>query len=112
MPHIIIEHDKKTTHDVNLKALSQNLHDYFANFETVVKTAIRTRTIEAQNVVVGIEGQSQNYIHITILLMKGRPEELKQKMAKSVFDKTQELVASPHICVTVEIRELGTYCKE
>jgi 5-carboxymethyl-2-hydroxymuconate isomerase len=110
MPHIIIEHDHQTKNEVDLKAFAQNMHDVLALQETVKLEAIKTRTIEIQNLIIA-DNSIERIVHITVLLLKGRSDELKQKMAEALFDKAKVFFQEQSISVTVNVTELGAYCK-
>jgi 5-carboxymethyl-2-hydroxymuconate isomerase len=111
MPHITIEHSKLASVEINLKELSQNLHSYLAEHETVNQKAIKTRTISSENVFIGEEQTVNKFIHITILLLAGRPDELKELIVKNIYIRTQKLINNYDYSLSVETRDLGTYFK-
>tara|TARA_Y100000385_G_C12825917_1_gene522394 strand:- start:400 stop:735 length:336 start_codon:yes stop_codon:yes gene_type:complete len=111
MPHIIIEHDSKIKSEVDLSILADTLHSSLAAQKTVKLEALKTRTIEVENVLIGNNDMPNKMIHITVLLLAGRSDELKEKMAKSLFDKTKELLDGFSCSITVNIDELATYIK-
>ena len=109
MPHITIEHSHNIVDFMTLQKLSSTLHNHLATLPTISKAAIKTRTIEAHNVLIG-EDETENFVHITILLLSGRDATLKETIAKSMFACAQNIITSK-IPLSVEIRELGTYIK-
>ena len=111
MPHIIIEHDSKTKKEINLSKLAQSLHAILATHETVKLEALKTRTVEVENVIIGNNEMPNKMIHVTVLLLAGRSNELKETMAKSLFDKTHEILDGHPCSITVNIDELATYIK-
>lgn len=111
MPHIIIEHPEKSTLELNLNKLSKTLHNKLATFETITKSAIKTRTIAVNNVYVGGDETPNKFIHITLLLLEGRPQKLKEKIVKELFETATQLVSNTDYIITVETRDLGTYFK-
>lgn len=111
MPHIIIEHQENESLEIPLKELSSNLHQYLSEHETINLQAIKTRTIGVKNLIVGDFEMNNRFIHITILLLSGRSSELKDLIAKNIYNRTQHLINKPEYTLSVEIRELETYYK-
>lgn len=111
MPHIIIEHDSNIKNEIDLSNLVKTLHSTLATHETIKLEALKTRTIEVGNVLIGNSDMPNKMIHITVLLLAGRSDELKETMAKSLFDKTREALKGSICSVTVNIDELATYIK-
>ena len=110
MPHIVIEHHKDISSEIEINKLALTVHNELSNQETVKKEAIKTRTIEFNNLVMGDNDLIKNYIHITILLLKGRSEELKNNIAKNIFSIAKEFLGESFF-VTTEVRELQNYIK-
>jgi 5-carboxymethyl-2-hydroxymuconate isomerase len=110
MPHIIIEHSNTSDTNLNLKELSRTLHNYLAEQDSVKKVAIKTRTQLVENVIVGEDDQENRFIHITIKLLTGRPEGLRQAISENMFEKARAIIPKDFI-VSLETRELGIYCK-
>jgi len=110
LPHIIVEHSKDISKDVCFKSLNQDLHNCLAKQETVSLKSIKTRSVEVDNVIVG-SGEANNFIHINVLLLSGRSEELKSMMADSLFKIAQNYIYKFNCVLSVNISELGTYKK-
>ena len=111
MPHIIIEHNTEAHSELDLSNISKTLHFSLAEFPTINLSAIKTRTHEVNNVIIGEQSTPNKFIHITLLLLEGRPVELKNKIIKSLFETTTTLANNSDYTVTVETRDLGTYFK-
>jgi 5-carboxymethyl-2-hydroxymuconate isomerase len=110
MPHITIEHPQAANKDIKLNKLSQSLHNYLAEHDTINKSAIKTRTVQVSNVYVGEDETENLFVHITILLLAGRSQDLKDTIVRNVFDRTKTFIPANYI-LSVETRDLGTYCK-
>lgn len=111
MPHVIIEHCKSAETEFDLNTLSKELHNYLAEQETVNKKSIKTRTQLVENVYVGENEDENKLIHITILLLAGRENSLKELIVKNIYAKTFSIIDSLEYTLSVEIRDLGTYYK-
>lgn len=110
MPHIIIEHDTKTKEAIDLTELSMCLHETLANQETIKLEAIKTRTIEIDNVIVG-EGDNNQMLHVEIRLLTGRSSELKETMANAIYQEASTKLQDTNCLLTVNVSELGVYKK-
>jgi 5-carboxymethyl-2-hydroxymuconate isomerase len=110
MPHITIEHDNQIKNEIDLHALASSLHQNLAIQDSISLEAIKTRTIEIENVIVG-DGKNNKMIHIELELLKGRSVELKEHMAQVLFDTAKKVLAQTSCALTVNICELGVYKK-
>ena len=110
MPHIVIEHDSEIKKHIDLKKLANSLHQMMAKQETVSLEALKTRTIEVSNVIIG-NGSDNKMIHIDVQLLTGRSEELKRKMGEALFFETQKFLEAIVCSLSVNVRELGVYKK-
>ncbi len=110
MPHIVIQHDKKIKDEVNLPRLAQDLHDKLADQETISLEAIKTRTIQIENVIIA-DGSNNKMIHIEVQLLAGRSHDLKEHMALELFTTAQKSLENNDCALTVNISELGVYKK-
>jgi 5-carboxymethyl-2-hydroxymuconate isomerase len=111
MPHLIIEHNKEASSDFDLNLIAKTLHEKLSEFETISKSAIKTRTHKVDHVFIGADSTPNKFIHITLLLLKGRPQELKEKIIKALFDSATNLVSDCDYTITIENRDLETYFK-
>lgn len=116
MPHIIIEHNEVIQKELNLEILSKELHSLLAGLESIKIEAIKTRTVLVQNSVIANHVEDPGFLHITLLLLKGRSEKLKETLGKTLFDKVStDLSKLPELksktSFSLELRELETYFK-
>jgi len=110
MPHIIVEHTDLKSHSVDIKKLNKSLHDCLSMQESVALDAIKTRSIEVQNAFIG-NGSEDSFVHITVLLLKGRTQELKETMAESMFNCAHSYLEKVSCRLSINIEELGVYRK-
>ena len=110
MPHIIIEHYSKTKTQADLAKLTQSLHTTLAAQETIKLEAIKTRTIEIDNVIVA-DGSNNQMLHVEIRLLTGRSVELKETMANAIYNTAKEVLEGVDCLLTVNVSELGVYKK-
>jgi 5-carboxymethyl-2-hydroxymuconate isomerase len=110
MPHITIEHPQAANKDIQLGKLAQNLHNYLAEHETINKPAIKTRTLQVENIFVGEDENENLFIHVTILLLAGRSQDLKDTIVENIYVRTKTFIPANYI-LSVETRDLDTYFK-
>ncbi len=115
MPHLIVEHDKNLDSLIEMNTLSKGLHKCLAKQETVKLENIKTRTITASNVVIG-DNQKKHFIHITLLLLPGRSEDLKKTIGERLLEKTESILKESNIEVkltslSLQITDLNHYYK-
>lgn len=102
MPHIIVEY----TRDIDdVSGLLDGLHDTLAAQETAKLEAIKTRALPLDHYVVGDRSKS-SMVHVTLKLMPGRSNELKNTMTTALEAVVKEKVTQ-ETSVTVESVELN-----
>ena len=107
MPHIIIEHTD-TIEDEMLGAL----HDSLASQDTINLAAIKTRAIKVEGAITG-DGTHTGFVHITVKLLTGRPEALRQKIGADLKDVALGHINSATTALSIEVAEMdpATYVK-
>ena len=111
MPHIIVEHSGNT--NLDLPALLQELHSDLAQKDTIDITQIKTRSLESENPIVGDNTNRDSFVHITLRLLTGRDEALRQSMGQSLFNIAQNHINNQDVALSVEVAEMtaSTYFK-
>ena len=89
MPHIIIETSKNISTQESLK-IGQEIQQIMAkivegNFDP---DQCKIRVIAYENYIVGLEKNSENFMHISIKILAGRAVEVRQKLASQSFEFT------------------------
>jgi 5-carboxymethyl-2-hydroxymuconate isomerase len=111
MPHIIVEHSRDTGRKIDLAKLARELHMTLSLQETVKLEAIKTRTVAVDNILLG-NGDSVDFIHVTVKLLPGRDAALKERMVQAIYQCVLEAAGhEPAIRVSVDLSELGVYIK-
>ena len=110
MPHIIIEHSPEVAEKVDVPELTKALHKTLSDQETVRLEAIKTRSVSVDNIQMGA-GDSKDFLHVTVKLLKGRDLSLRETMAKNIFEKIRDVTGDVSFA-SVEVAELQTYVKE
>jgi len=85
MPHIVIEHSAGLHDSHDLQALCDALWEGFAAHPSVsAPDTVRVRTIAATASRIGVDPQS--FAHATLLLLPGRSDEIRAKLAQMTLD--------------------------
>jgi len=108
VPHIIVEHTIGVSKHIN--ELNKKLHVCLSEQETVSLSAVKTRSHLIQNAIVGDESIT-DFVHINILLLSGRSDELKKNMSDNIFDCAYDVLKESNLALSVNIDDLGTYKK-
>lgn len=104
MPHIIVEHSAHL--DFETQELLKDLHHDLASRETVSIGGIKTRAISIESACVGEDAAADSFAHITLKLLPGRSDALRQEMAQGLFDAAKKHIIDPNTAITVETAEL------
>lgn len=118
MPHLILEYSDSLTPHVPMDVLLAGLHKHFASFDTIPLEDTKTRAKSYAHFVVGSHGRQKAFMHLTILMMKGRPQALRTQIGDAMVAflqaKLAHLPAQLPVVVSVEIREMerSDYFKE
>lgn len=107
MPHIIVEHS-----DSIASEMLNELHNNLASQDTIDLAAIKTRSIHVKNAITG-DGDKDGFVHITVKLLTGRPEELRQKIGADLKTVALAHIDADTTALSVEVHEMNpsTYVK-
>lgn len=105
MPHIIIEYSANLIPDLDISALTRELHGVLDGLYNISQNRIRTRAIKLDNFLVGDRGGSGHMVHITLKLLTGRTVEAQKEMGQILASVTKKFIPS-ETSITVEIVEL------
>jgi 5-carboxymethyl-2-hydroxymuconate isomerase len=105
MPHIIIEYSENLSADLDISALTHELHGALNGMYNVTQDRLKTRAIRLDDFLVGTHGTSGKMIHITLKLMTGRTTEARKEMGGILASVTKKYIPA-ETALTVEIVEL------
>lgn len=111
MPHLILEHSEKLTLKKDLPALLHDLHFTFAKQETVKLEAVKTRSFQTVNNIVG-DGSKPEHVFLRVYMLKGRSEDLKNKFTQVLLEILKNHLDSRLCCLCIELCELQNYYTE
>jgi len=116
MPHIIFEYSSNIIEKNNLESLFPEIHQLLEQEISAKISECKTRAIEHKSFLVGDANNKENaFIHLTIKIMPGRSDELKNNLAKEISKKlTSFFIKSKQkleVKFSIEISELENYHK-
>ena len=85
MPHIIIEHSKGVSAQININELANAFHVLAKDIEALPEGGIRTRVYEADISLIGDGKSDRNFIYITVRLGQGRSEATRRDIGDRLF---------------------------
>jgi 5-carboxymethyl-2-hydroxymuconate isomerase len=104
MPHIVIEYTPNI--DLDVPALMRAAHDNFAAQDTVKLPALKTRAIKLEDAIIGDGQAGGRMIHIMIIMLPGRADDLRTKMAADLQALARKHAPDDDISITAETIEL------
>ena len=114
MPQITLEYSNNIIVK-DLKALVSELHQIIAEMLPAEISSCKTRIIEHSNYVIGSDTKNSAFIHLSIRILKGRTEEVKNFTAHAAANYLRknfaELNEALDLQISVEIGELPIYVK-
>ena len=93
----------------SINQIRGEMHSSITSFDSVKPPSVKSRTILCENIHIGPEGESDEFLHVSLLMLPGRGPEEKEQMARSLFDIAKS--HSKSMRVTVEVRDFDVYVK-
>lgn len=105
MPNLVLEYSNSVDERVNVQGLLEDLHQVVMTCGLFDIPSIKSRALRCHHWLVGDEGDSVDFIHISFEMMDGRTAEQKRELSRQLMDV---LVAqSSHVrSLTVNIRDM------
>lgn len=104
MPHIVVEYTPNL--DLDAPKLLADLHHNFAAQDTVDINGLKTRAIPLERAIVGASETEGKMVHIMAIMLPGRPDDLRKKMAQDLQSVARTHLPAADISITVETIEL------
>ena len=110
MPHIIAEYSANLEDGLGVQALVDDLHQVAVDSGVAELAAIRTRAARREYFRVADGNPANGFVHITVRLRVGRPEEVRAALGKALLAAADKRLANVYpthpIGLTVEIHEI------
>jgi len=110
MPHCVLEYSSKINFKTDCKSLFKELHSYMVSTGHFEERSIKSRVQISEAAFIGNGDPSQNFVHLQISLLSGRPKEVLKELSTKALgilgNHTENLSSNNYTSVTVEIREM------
>ena len=113
MPHIILEHSHHVTEWIDPQKLFDPLHHMLSECLPTELSSCKSRCILSDHVVIGDGRIDKAFVHVTLKILAGRSDRIKQQAGEIVIShiKTYFLSQLPRmdISFSVELTDLSPY---
>lgn len=109
MPHIILESSDNISNKLPFEDLFNQLHKLLADTLPTQISSCKSRVITHDRYFVGTDFKNNVFIHLTMKIMPGRSNEVKQTVGKEALEilkKLSENSNENHISLSVEVIDL------
>ncbi|BAC95788.1 5-carboxymethyl-2-hydroxymuconate isomerase [Vibrio vulnificus YJ016] len=105
MPNLVLEYSNSVEERVNIPGLLEDLHHIAIKSGLFDAPSVKSRTLRCHHWLIGEEGDSVDFIHVSFDLLSGRTEEQKRELSRQLMAALQE-TASHVRSLTVNIRDM------
>ncbi|MDN3678954.1 5-carboxymethyl-2-hydroxymuconate Delta-isomerase [Vibrio tapetis subsp. quintayensis] len=109
MPNLVMEYSNSVEQRVNVQGLLEDLHQAAIESSLFDTDSIKSRALRSHHWIVGDQGDSVDFIHISFELLSGRSEEQKRSLSRQLITVLQQQAMSVH-SLTVNIRDMDKSC--
>jgi 5-carboxymethyl-2-hydroxymuconate isomerase len=110
MPHLVLEYSDNLTAHITIETLLSALHKHFVSYDTILPEETRTRALSYHHYEVGEKAKKAAFMHLSILLFKGRPQALRTQIGEGVLallkQRLDRVPAQLPCDISIEIREM------
>ncbi|AIE84996.1 5-carboxymethyl-2-hydroxymuconate Delta-isomerase [Fimbriimonas ginsengisoli] len=109
MPHLVLETTADLPENANVPDILEALTEELATYETVASASIKAYHTLRSVWHMGA-GAPPGFAHLTVLVLTGRPLELRKRMVAGMMrvlrDHLSESLQANEVAVSVELREM------
>ncbi|MGR5239089.1 5-carboxymethyl-2-hydroxymuconate Delta-isomerase [Vibrio alfacsensis] len=105
MPNLVLEYSSSVDERVNVQGLLEDLHKVALDSGLFELASVKSRAFECHDWLVGEEGNSADFIHISFDLLAGRTPEQKRELSRALMSVLQ--THANHVrSLTVNVRDM------
>ncbi|MDN3608385.1 5-carboxymethyl-2-hydroxymuconate Delta-isomerase [Vibrio ostreicida] len=109
MPNLVMEYSNSVDERVNVSSLLEDLHQVTLQCGLFEAKSVKSRALRCHNWLIGEEGDSGDFIHISVELLEGRTSEQKRELSRQLMDVLQRQAVYVY-SLTVNIRDMDREC--
>ncbi len=110
MPHLIIDYSANLETVADISGLCEALRIRASSLRALPESGVRVRAFKADHVAIADGDPAHGYVDISVRLREGRPQEVKEQVAASLFDAAKtylaDVIAAQPVMVSLEVREI------
>lgn len=109
MSNLVMEYSNSVDERVNVQGLLEDLHKVALQSGLFDIGSVKSRSLRCDHWLIGEEGDSVDFIHISFELLDGRTPEQKRELSRQLMAELQ-CQASSVQSLTVNIRDMDKEC--
>lgn len=115
MPHLVIEYSANLP-GFDAAATLAACNDFLAGTGHFAEADIKSRAVRHEHFLVGTASDGRAFVHATLWLLSGRPENVKQALGRGVLEALEATFIKPdgldvQLSVQLQDMERSTYAK-
>ncbi|MDE1514965.1 MULTISPECIES: 5-carboxymethyl-2-hydroxymuconate Delta-isomerase [Vibrio] len=109
MPNLVMEYSSSVDERINVQGLLEDLHQAAIHSGLFNTAAVKSRAVRCHHWLIGDEGDSVDFIHLSFELLSGRSVQQKRALADDLMAILQDK-ASNIRSLTINLREMDADC--
>ncbi|HFC9430342.1 5-carboxymethyl-2-hydroxymuconate Delta-isomerase [Vibrio cholerae] len=109
MPNLVMEYSNSVDERINVQGLLEDLHRAAIDSGLFEISSVKSRALRCHHWLIGDEGDSVDFIHLSFELLAGRSPEQKRELSRKLME-TLAAKASHVRSLTINIRDMDTDC--
>ena len=110
MPHVICEYSANLDKKIQIDALLETLHGAMMRTGAAELGGLRTRADRRDQYRIADNDPANGFVNVTIRVAKGRPPEMRRRIAETVFADARKhldsVYATAPFVLSVEVQEI------
>lgn len=109
MPNLVLEYSNSVEERLNVPSLLEDLHHIALKCGLFDASSVKSRTLRCHHWLIGEEGNSVDFIHVSFDLLSGRTQQQKRDLSRQLMAVLQEKAG--HVrSLTVNVRDMDKEC--
>lgn len=109
MPNLVMEYSNSVDERINVQGLLADLHQVAIDSGLFDTGSVKSRALRCHQWLIGHQGDSVDFIHISFELLAGRSAESKRELSRKFMEVLVEKASHVH-SLTINIRDMDADC--
>ncbi|EKO3675059.1 5-carboxymethyl-2-hydroxymuconate Delta-isomerase [Vibrio metschnikovii] len=105
MPNLVLEYSNSVEERVNIQGLLEDLHQVAIDSGLFETASIKSRTLRCHHWLIGEQGDSVDFIHLSFELLDGRSDQQKRELSRQLMAVLAEQASQVH-SLTINVRDM------